>query len=193
MSELEQYRQCFDRVHAPEALVSEVMNMTVHQKVHPRRFSRALLCTAAAFILILALSIGAYASAPAIFGWARNAEILRDGDNRSLLLHTESLTDPVEQRDGRLWFIVNGERIDITDLVSETQPYLYQYEDAEGVTHYWIVGRNRPEQGSPIGYAEYLYSEEEGWLGGYLARTNQGPDMEEPLWFSAGKEQFSIP
>lgn len=58
-------------------------------------------------------------------------------------LYVESFNgiDPVAAEDGRLWLTVNGERTDITDLVDENTPYIYDNTDpATGYRDYLIVG-----------------------------------------------------
>lgn len=48
---------------------------------------------------------------------------------------------PVSLEDGRLWFIADGQRIDITDLIDEDTPYIYDGCDPEiGLVDYMIVG-----------------------------------------------------
>ena len=182
--ELKQYRSCMDHLRAPEALYTEVWNMTIqsesqHDKTKelitetgytvPVRRHR-LLPLVAAVILILAIGMVTYAAKPSLFGWGGNF---------------------VEVEDGRLWFIVNGEHIDITDEISETEPFLYEYTDEGGVIHYWLIGKNGPELEN-WGYGEYLYKPEENWMAGYSARTNLDPDSEGPAWLEKGKEQINF-
>ena len=128
---------------------------------------------------------------PSVFGWGGNFEVRDTGEGKEAVLHTDSLTDPVTEEGGRLWFIVNGEHLDITDLISETEPFLYQYADGDGIVHYWIVGRNGPEPGN-WGYGEYLWDPENDWKAGYSARTNLDPDSRGPAWLAAGKEQIGF-
>ncbi|MBQ9664185.1 MAG: hypothetical protein IJV40_13640 [Oscillospiraceae bacterium] len=201
--ELRQYLDCMDTLHAPEELYTEVWNMTLEQhtasqetKPAPapvRRFPRPrLLPLVAAIVLILALSAVTYAAKPSLFGWGGNFEVRDTGHGTESVLHTDSLVDPVEVEDGRLWFIVNGEHIDITDQTSETEPFYYDYTDEDGVIHYWLVGKNGPELGN-WGYGEFLYKPGEDWIGGYSARVNLGPDDERPPWLAAGKAKLNLP
>ena len=56
----------------------------------------------------------------------------------------------IEVEDGRLFFVLDGERTDITDIISEDTPYIYDGSDPEtGLTYYLIIG------GTPKNY---------GWL-----------------------------
>lgn len=58
--------------------------------------------------------------------------------------------EPVVLEDGRIWFIANNEHIDITDLIDEETPYIYDGCDPEnGITDYIIVG------GTPEKYGWY--------------------------------------
>ena len=194
MSEMEQYKRYMNRVHAPESACTEVKNMISERAFRkPIYAKRRVLLLAAAAALFLALSLTAYAKGPTIFGWGGNFEVQTEEDGRSYrLLHTDSLIDPVRLEDGKMIFIVNDEEIDITDRVTETQPFLYDYTDDEGITHFWIVGMNGPEP-EYFGYGEYLRGPEGNWLGGYSARTNLDNDGKGPAWLQEGKRQLNIP
>ena len=91
----------------------------------------------------------------------------------------DELTDPAELRDGRLIFLVNGEERDITGEVSETECFHYEYTDAEGSVHYWLVGLNSPEL-EGFGYAEFIRDTGGDWLGGYSVGTELGLDGRGP-------------
>ena len=73
-------------------------------------------------------------------------------------------------RDGRLYFLGNGENIDITDQITEEEPYYYSYVDDYGLTHYMAVGYS----GTIENYGIYEFIREvaegqtdrEGWLTG---------------------------
>lgn len=73
-------------------------------------------------------------------------------------------------REGRLVFLGNGENIDITDQITEDDPYIYSYVDDYGLTHYMAVGYS----GSIENYGIYEFIREvtegqanwEGWVTG---------------------------
>ena len=100
---------------------------------------------------------------------------------------TESLTEPVAMENEKLYFIVNDEHIDITDSVSESEPYVYDYVDKDGYTHYWIIGLNGPEPGH-YGYGEYIKDSGDTWIAGYTARIDLDPEKELPEWLQKGKQ-----
>ena len=75
-----------------------------------------------------------------------------------------------ELRDGRLYFVGNGENLDITDQITEEKPYYYTYIDSYGLTHYMAVGYS----GTIENYGIYEFIREvkegqldrEGWVTG---------------------------
>ena len=193
---MEKYIKCMDSIHAPETLYAEVLNMTEKNRKTALRLNRRFISLIAAVLLLSALGTAAVAMGPSIFGWGGNFELrsieTEDGIMTEGRLHTDSLTEPVRFEDGRMIFIVNDEQIDITDEVSQTKPYLYEYTDSEGIIHYWIIGKNGPELEN-YGYGEFLYKEGESWIGGYSARTNIGPDGKSEPWLEKGKAELNIP
>lgn len=195
MSDFRDYKNYMDQVHAPASLYTEVWNMTIDKNNKPvRRYRRPLLTLAAIMILLLALTLTAYALGPSLFGWGGNFEVRR-GENGELMeavLHTDSLTEPVRFEGGRMIFIVNDEELDITDEVSETKAFTYEFTGDEGITHCWIIGKNGPEP-THYGYGEFLRSEAQGWISGYTARVNLDPDSKGPAWLESGKEKLGIP
>ena len=150
---------------------------------------KRLLTLALAAALLLALGAAAYSTGIVFSGWGGNMEIRSEqtegGIENTVYVHTENMTQPVSFEDGRMIFVVNGEHIDITEQVSETVPFIYQYTDEEaGVIHYWIIGKNGPEP-EHYGFAEYLQPTHGEWTGGYVARTDNN---EAPWLYAAWKE-----
>ncbi len=156
------------------------------------RSRKRLLTLALAAALLLALGVAAYSTGLVFSGWGGNMEIHSEqtegGIENTVYVHTENMTQPVSFEDGRMIFVVNGERIDITERVSETVPFIYQYTDEEaGVIHYWIIGKNGPEL-EHYGFAEYLQPTDGEWTGGYVART----DNNEAPWLYAAWEELGF-
>ena len=162
---------------------------TLYKPLHTAR--KRILTLALAAALMLSLGIAAYSAGQVIFGWGENMEIHAEktegGIQTNVYVHTDNLTEPVSFENGRMIFIVHDEHIDITDQVSETQPYIYQFSDEEGVLHYWIIGKNGPEL-EHYGYAEYLHPSESEWTAGYVARTNGNTAP----WLDRAKEELGF-
>ena len=156
------------------------------------RSRKRLLTLALAAALLLALGVAAYSTGRVFSGWGGNMEIHSEqtegGIENTVYVHTETMTQPVSFEDGRMIFVVNGERIDISERVSETVPFIYQYTDEEaGVIHYWIIGKNGPEL-EHYGFAEYIQPTDGEWTGGYVART----DNNEAPWLYAAWEELGF-
>lgn len=193
MSEFKEYKNYMDQIHAPASLYTEVWKMTIEKETkQARHYCRPALILAAAVVLLLAVSLTAYAMGPSLFGWGGNFEVRRDeqGETMEAVLHTEKLTEPVRFEEERMIFIVNGEELDITDQVSEARAFTYQYTDAEGIIHGWIIGKNGPEP-TNYGYGEYLATDK-GWFTGYTARVNLDPDSDGPAWLRNGKAELGV-
>lgn len=77
--------------------------------------------------------------------------------------------------DGSLYFIANGEKIDITAQISEEKAFLYTCVDEEGRTHYFGVG-GLAEPGS-YGWQEAVISSN-GNLQGVIGRCGVSYDSE---------------
>ena len=153
---------------------------------------------AACFCALVVLSLGVLTYAYGeqiireVLGWGGNMKMTEsinaeNGETEKIVtVMTDSLTNPVEIKNGKIYFVVNDEHIDITDSVSESDPYVYNYKDQDGYTHYWIIGLNGPEP-EYYGYGEYIKDSDGSWVAGYTARINLDPDKELPAWLTQGK------
>lgn len=108
--------------------------------------------------------------------------------------------------DGRLYFVCNGENVDITDLISMDEPFIYSYTDHEGIQHCMAVGRldDEPYQnikesvGWAIWYRNMEEAEAEGALpqDGWIAGSSWGHWCnaldEEYGWHEAAQREFDV-
>lgn len=97
----------------------------------------------------------------------------------------------------RLYFVGNGEKIDITEEITEETPYYYTYLDDYGLTHYMAVGYS----GSIDNYGIYEFIREEkegmqeweGWVTG-TGRNFLDPETESRYpWVDIIWEDLNIP
>ncbi len=64
-----------------------------------------------------------------------------DRDSKTISYQYQDGSRLMELEDGRLYFVLNGERTDVTDLIDRETPYLYNGNDPEhGLTYYAILG-----------------------------------------------------
>ena len=74
----------------------------------------------------------------------------QDAGGRSISY--ESHVTPVELENGQLYFVFDGQRIDVTGLIDENTPYIYDASDpAQDMVHYLIVG------GTPEHYGAFQW------------------------------------
>jgi len=177
--------------------VKEMINKTNYNHTHHRKFA----IVAAVVAVVLALSVTAYALGSVIISqvssWNGNTliehVINEDGEVECHVSYSaDDVADATELRDGRLYFIINGEDIDITDTVSAGQPFNYDYADEQGNIHYFIIGGAIDN----VGYAEYIKGADGKWLGGY-SHNIITPDMEtpedHPMWYQVGRANINCP
>lgn len=176
---------------APE---KEIIQMPIHTN------GKKIITIVIAACLVMGLGIVAYAYGgrliSQIFGWGNNLEVNtrldEDGSEFSeAILYTDNLTEPVKLQEDKMYFIVNDENLDITDLVSTEKAFQYEYEDDEGITHLWLVGLLEKGNLEHYGYAEYLKNKQGEWISGYSARINDGHT--EVQWLELAKELNGIP
>ena len=198
MTNKEKYKQAFSALHASENISLEVNKDMKNKKVFNKKMMAACTCC------VVMLGVGAtvyahnYQIINKIFGWGNNLEITQEvdenGETSSIsILHTDNLTEPVKIDDGKIYFVVNDEKIDITDEISETAAFEYEYTDEEGNTHIWLVGLNS-DNIEDYGYVEYIKNIDGDWTGGYSARVNIESDGKTNAeWLEDAKSEKNIP
>ena len=176
-------------IHEEDVIMAENIYSDNSKNTHFK--TKRIITIALAAALILALGMTAYSAGRMLFGWGGNMEIrstkTEGGIENTVYVHTEDLPERAAFGNDRMIFIVNDEHLDITDQVSETQPFIYHYTDEEDVIHYWIIGKNGPEL-KHYGFAEYLHPSEEDWTAGYVARTNNN----EAPWLDSAKKELGF-
>ena len=188
MNNRDKYKKAFSVLHASETTDwEEIMEQNTRRK-HKKTVVKLLLLAAVISLMTVTASAD---SVRQLFGWGGNMRIDQYEDGAEVHVSTDNLTEPVEIRDGRMYFIVNGENLDITDQVSQTKAFTYSYEDAQGVTHIWVLGLNSEEL-EHYGYAEYLKTDT--WQCGYSTRVNINPDgTTEAQWLEIWKAENDCP
>ncbi|MGM9659571.1 MAG: hypothetical protein ACI3WQ_03125 [Faecousia sp.] len=188
MNNRDKYKKAFSVLHASDSTDWEAIMEQNTQKKHKKTAVKLLILAAVISLMTVTASAD---SARLLFGWGGNMEITDHGNGVEIRVNTDELTEPVEIRDGRMYFIVNGENMDITDQVSQTKAFTYSYEDAQGVTHIWVLGLNSEELEN-YGYAEYLKTDT--WQGGYSARVDIEADGKtNAQWLEIWKTENNCP
>ena len=156
---------------------------------------------AAALFLVCLLSVGGVAYAVtdgfgALFTFIGGGAIYETTESTVVTMQAEPGI-PLLLQDGRLYFTGDGGKTDITDFVSETEPYFIDVMDEEGNTHRFIVGGS-PAEGY-YGYFEMII-DTEGILRGGAGNFGSKIDMsgDRPEWLKKGEndvfgEAYGIP
>ena len=198
MTNKEKYKRAFSALHASENISLEVDKDMKNKRVFNKKIMAVCTCCLAMFGVGATVYAHNYQIINKIFGWGNNLEITQEvdenGETSSIsILHTDNLTEPVKIDDGKIYFVVNDEKIDITDKISETTAFEYEYTDNEGNTHIWLVGLNS-DNIEDYGYAEYIKNIDGDWTGGYSARVNIESDGKTNAeWLENAKSEKTIP
>lgn len=201
----QQVTDMYDQITMPEETAERIRQAMAEKGAQPRRTyaSRRPATVAAAFLTVVLLTCTAlntqvraavndFLKRYVFNGGLTVVQQLEDG--MGIISKGSSLHLYAENRDGRLYFIANGENTDITDLTSLDAPYIHTYTDAEGVEHLVIVG------GTPENFGFHEFWRESGapdspraWIGG---QGENYLDMETGSvypWLAKAWEELDIP
>ena len=170
-----------------EAVKRAVMG-TVTKKCHQKRKVAVLV---AALVACLAL-VG--------FAWGEKIVQLVSGGQVTIGngYGTVTMSDGYDQQgnptilaleEGRLWFVADGQRLDVTDQVDEQTPYVHTRIDDQGNLHYWIIGGTTEDYGW---FEGVTLPDGSGGGGGIMHSQPELPQeelLEEPEWYTVGKVQ----
>lgn len=204
----EQVKEMFEQVTMPEETEKKIRQaMAEAQKPQSRNFGilRSTAAVAAMLALILLISPTARAAVNDLvvkyFFPGSDITIYEQFDETGDVVSIVSVDTgaPPFARiiNGRLYFVGNGEKIDITDQITEEEPYYYTYEDDYGLTHYMAVGYS----GSLENFGIYEFIREikdgqedwEGWVTG-TGRNFINPETETRYpWVDIVWDELNVP
>ena len=159
--------------------------------MHRKNITRTVLVAAAA---AAALSVGALAASgairiPFLIGGAftQGTDQTGTGCSRVALIISEPV---LEDRDGRLCLTAeDGQALDLTGLFSQTDAYVYSYQDADGYIHNVVVGGTAENYGC----FEFLYDAEGVYHGGGGTFPSGYSEASVPDWLAVYKQANGIP
>ena len=141
-----------------------------------------------------------------VYYYDGNLEVQQGKNISSSTISTFNRPIHLRENNGRLYLIGNLEKIDITDLISMDEPFIYIYED-DGITHYIAIGGEyNPQVGiDSVGYSEMLRITQEmkdgieagdlfaGWFGGYNANRYDPNTEQLAVWYCKYVVACNIP
>ena len=173
----EQVKEMFAQVTMPEETEKKIRSAMVTAGPAARKPVGRRLATAAA-VLLLVFFISPQARA-AVEGWV--VKYFFPGSDLTVYEQTDASGNVVgiagvvdteappfaRMVNGRLYFLGNNEKIDITDEITEEKPYFYTYVDDYGLTHAMAVGYSGTLEN--YGIYEFIWEDVDGtrdWVTG---------------------------
>lgn len=172
-----QVKEMFAQVTMPEETEKKIRSAMVTAGPAARKPVGRRLATAAA-VLLLVFFISPQARA-AVEGWVvkyffpgSDLTVYEQTDASGNVVGIAGVVDteaPPFARivNGRLYFLGNNEKIDITDEITEEKPYFYTYVDDYGLTHAMAVGYSGTLEN--YGIYEFIWEDVDGtrdWVTG---------------------------
>ena len=187
------YQKTFDQVHMNEekskavrdGLASRCLEME-EKTMKNKTFIRRPAMLVVTVVLICALSLTAFAYGERIYRFVTGS-VVAAGDSEVSGCVEETVA-PVEERDGRLYLVINGENRDITDLCSYTEPYIYTCTGEDGLQHAFAIGGDA----GAIGWAEFFWDEVGMLMAGCAEFGSWGGCADAP-WLDAAMETLGLP
>lgn len=120
----------------------------------PVRRARMLLVAAVCVLGALALTAAALPGFWSVLGVHHDVEERGDGKRYSVSMFGDEVKEPVEVAEGRVWFVFDGQRMDITGQFDEEHAFVYETTNPEtGLPNYILVGWSA----GGIGYGEIVF------------------------------------
>lgn len=200
----EQVKEMFAEVTMPEETAQKIRH-TMQQARKSRRHGVLVLGRTAAAItamlaLVLTVSPTARAAAKDLVRYViADASFVRDDQTGDVLeIAIDEETDGhmfVETSDGKMYFSVDGQYIDITGKTSMEKPYIYTYIDDANVEHMLIIGGVPDNFGVSEFYRDVSEDAEpwNGWIGGYSENYFDNEAQKAYPWLAAAWEELNIP
>ncbi len=192
-------KNMYDQITMPPETEQKIRHAMAEKRTPKISPIRRGVTAAAVFALLLSLSPTVRAAVESLtefldFGNGLSLMVEKDENGKTTSVtgyyHTE---EPAwaDYENGRLYFRGNGENLDITDEITEEEPYFYTYSDEEGYVHYMVVGYSG--ELSNFGIYEFIKDAQGGWVTG-AGRNFLNPKTETRYpWVDIVWEKLNIP
>ena len=200
----EQVRDMFSEITMPEKTEQRILAAVSRRRKKPQTpFMRSLVTLAAVLALIVLISPAARA---AVENWVvkyffpgSDLTIYEQTDESGNVTGVVGVVDTeappfARMVNGRLYFLGNNEKIDITEEITEEKPYFYTYVDDYGLTHAMAVGYS----GSIDNYGiyEFIWEDVDGqrdWVTGSGRNFMNSETETRYPWVELVWEELDIP
>ena len=200
----QEYRNAMDSLQfsdeEKERMMKNLMK-TENQNGKRKHFPVRAMVLAAALAVGCVLSIAAGLPAQ-VYNFMSGGTFTTEPGMGQILIPEGEESVPIKEEDGRLWFVAGGQKLDITDKVDESTPYIYEHTDAAtGQKGYVVAGGTVDD----FGWVEIVLLGETCGMSGdnystvSLVRPQEdggevtiGSANQNKLWFQAALDQLGI-
>lgn len=185
------YKRTFDAIHLStehqQQIRSElVSNLAKRQEenknIKPNIKVKHIFVAAAIAVMMLALAGFAFGSQIIhLLSGGQFVNGIDEDGNHFTSMETGFVKEPVEIRNGRIYFILDELDLDITEYCTKETYYQYERIDNEGNRNIVIVG-GMPDN---LGWAEFVWA-----IDGTTGISGTYNDDTPPAWFIAAKKAF---
>ena len=200
----EQVRDMFSEITMPEETEQKILTAVSRRRKKPQTpFVRSIATLAAVLALVILVSPTARA---AVENWVvkyffpgSDLTIYEQTDESGNVTGIVGVVDTeappfARMVNGRLYFLGNNEKIDITEEITEEKPFFYTYVDDYGLTHAMAVGYS----GSIDNYGiyEFIWEDVDGqrdWVTGSGRNFMNSETETRYPWVDIVWEELDIP
>lgn len=200
----EQVRDMFSEITMPEETEQKILTAVSRQRKKPQTpFVRSIATLAAVLALVILVSPTARA---VVENWVvkyffpgSDLTIYEQTDESGNVTGIVGVVDTeappfARMVNGRLYFLGNNEKIDITEEITEEKPFFYTYVDDYGLTHAMAVGYS----GSIDNYGiyEFIWEDVDGqrdWVTGSGRNFMNSETETRYPWVGIVWEELDIP
>lgn len=195
MTNKDKYKQAFSVLHASRDMDLEVLMMKKEKNKKNIIKKMSVAIAGLAFLFVGSNGI-AYAATGSTWvskvinfttGNGTDVEIVQEDNSLSYQISREGDNNYVSVQDGKLYFVFDDIKEDVTEKCSEENYYKYEYTDEQKMRHVILIG------GTPdaAGWAELIFDENGEYL---FNQMNVGTDdaEEEPAWLLKGMHDQGV-
>mgnify|MGYP006964296355 CR=1 FL=1 len=152
------YWRMMEQVTMSDRKKEEIMDMLENQATQKRRMPRAgKLILAAALAVGCVLSIAAGLPAQVYNFVAGGSATINPGTGEGHFVYDSNENNPITVENGRLWFDADGQKVDVTDKMDASTPYIYERTDPKtGNKGYVVLGGTVDD----YGWTEFFLTED---------------------------------
>lgn len=200
----EQVRDMFSEITMPKETEQKILAAVSRRRKKPQTpFVRSIATLAAVLALVILVSPTARA---AVENWVvkyffpgSDLTIYEQTDKSGNVTGVVGVVDTeappfARMVNGRLYFLGNNEKIDITEEITEEKPYFYTYVDDYGLTHAMAVGYSGTIEN--YGIYEFIWEEtggEQDWVTGTGRNFLSNETQTRYPWVDIVWEELDIP